>query len=190
MASQSKTGAPTYVNPWARYLPWIGGFVLVAGIVAFSISYFGSSDEAATQVNVPAQSGPADQPVARKSVPFDPAARAVAGKFLQTAVPRKNLRASWAITHPELREGYTLQEWLTGTIPVQFYPTDNVDLATFKIDESYADEATIEVALLPAKGEKIKPQIFFVGLKKYHGKWMVNYFAPRSTIPVPDAGQG
>lgn len=188
MASQSKSGSPSYLNPWARYLPWIAGLVLLAGVVAFGITYFGGSDTTA-QPAAP-QSGPADQPVARKSVPFDAKARAVAAKFLQTAVPRKNLKASYEITHPELRQGYTLEQWLSGTIPVQFYPTGNVELATFKIDESYTDEATIEVALLPAKGQKIKPQIFFVGLKKYKGKWMVNYFAPRSTIPVPDAGQG
>ena len=185
----SKSPNPAYVNPWTRYLPWIGGFVLLAGLVAFSISYFARDESTAKPAAAP-QTGPAQTVAARKSVPFDPAARAVAGKFLQTAVPRKNLRASWFITHPELREGYTLQDWLTGTIPVQFYPTGAVELATFKIDESYTDEATIEVALLPAKGAKIKPQIFFVGLKKYKGKWMVNYFAPRSTIPIPDAGQG
>jgi hypothetical protein len=190
MPAEPKTGgSPTYVNPWARYLPWIAGFVLVAGAVAFSISYFAGSDSKASPA-APAQTGAADVPGARKSVPFDPAARQVAGRFLQTAVPRKNLRESWTITHPELRQGYTLKDWLSGTIPVQYYPTGGVELATFKIDESYADEATIEVALLPAKGQKIKPQIFFVGLKKYKGKWMVNYFAPRSTIPIPDAGQG
>jgi hypothetical protein len=190
MATRSKAGSgnPAYLNPWARYFPWIGGLVLIAGIVAFSITYFGGG-ETKTQA-VPRQVGPAQQPVTRKSVPFDPKARAVAGKFLQTAVPRKNLQASWAITHPELRQDWTLKRWLTGDIPVQYYPTGNVELATFKIDESYADEATIEVALLPRKGVKIKPQIFFVGLKKYKGKWMVNYFAPRSTIPVPDVGQG
>jgi hypothetical protein len=189
MATGSKSPNPAYINPWTRYLPWVAGFVLLAGVVAFPISYFARSDTAAQPAAAP-QTGPAQTTPARKSVPFDPAARAVAGKFLQTAVPRKNLRASWAITHPELRQGYTLEDWLTGTIPVQFYPTGGVELATFKIDESYADEATIEVALLPAEGAKIKPQIFFVGLKKYQGKWMVNYFAPRSTIPIPDAGQG
>jgi hypothetical protein len=189
MATRSKGGAPAYVNPWARYLPWIGGLVLAAGIIVFAITYFGGSDSEPRSA-APAQTGPADVPAVRKSVPFDPKARTVAGRFLQTAVPRKNLRASWTITHPDLRRGYTLKQWLTGTIPVQYYPTGNVELATFKIDESYTDEATIEVALLPRKGEKIKPQIFFVGLKKYKGKWMVNYFAPRSTIPVPDAGQG
>ena len=176
-------------NPFTRALPWVAGFVLLAGIVAFSITYFGRGDSSS-----PAQAqAPAAAPVAatesRKSVPFDPKARLVVADFLKTAVPRKNLRRSWDIVHPELKQGYTLKEWLTGTIPVQFYPTGGVELATFKIDESYEDEAVIEVALLPRKGVKIKPQIFFVGLKKHEGKWLVYYFAPRSVIPVPVTGE-
>ena len=185
------SGSPSYVSPWVRYLPWISGFVLIAGVVAFTIAYFGSdakSSAAAAPSAVQQRSGSAQD--GRKSVPFDPRAREVAAEFLSTAVPRKNLRRAWEISHPELRQDWTLKRWLTGTIPVQFYPTGDVDLATFKIDESYADEAWIQVALLPRAGVEIKPQIFFVGLKKHNGKWMVNYFAPRSTIPVPDAGQG
>ena len=30
-------------------------------------------------------------------------------KIIQTAVPRKNLKRSWEITHPELKQGYTLK---------------------------------------------------------------------------------
>jgi hypothetical protein len=179
---------PQYVNPWARYLPWLAGFVLLAGVVAFSVTYFGG-DDGESVVRVQPRNEPAEIPAKRKSVPFSDAAKKVAAEFLETAVPRKNLERSWQLTHPELRQGYTLKKWLTGTIPVQFYPTGEVELATFKIDESYADEAVIEVALLPRQGVKIKPQIFFVGLKKHQGKWMVNYFAPRSVIAVPDVGQ-
>lgn len=171
-------------NPLTRALPWVAGFVLLAGIVAFSVAYLGRGDSSSTaQAQAPAT--PVAEVERRKSVPFDPKARQVVADFLTTAVPRKNLRRSWDLVHPEYKKGYTLKQWLTGTIPVQFYPTGGVEVATFKIDESYADEAVIEVALLPRKGVKIKGQIFFVGLKKYEGKWLVNYFAPRSVIPVP-----
>jgi len=182
-------------NPVSRYLPWIAAFVLIAGVVAFGVTRIGGSSDASPQAqgNGAAQGGGTAEPTGetkQKSVPFSPEARKVASEFLQTAVPRKNLKRSWEITHPELKQGYTLKDWMTGTIPVQYYPTEGIDLATFKIDESYANEAVIEVALLPKKGEDVKPQIFFVGLKKHKGEWLVNYFAPRSAIAVPEAGQG
>jgi hypothetical protein len=181
-------------NPFTRWLPWIGAFVLLAGIVAFGVTYVGGDDADPVSQAQPqgAQNtgGEENSQAARKSVPFSPAARKVAAEFLQTAVPRENLRRSWDIVHPEMKQGYTLKDWLTGTIPVQFYPTQKLDLATFKIDESYANEAVIEVALLPKKGSGVKPQIFFVGLKKHKGKWLVNYFAPRSAIAVPQATEG
>jgi hypothetical protein len=185
-------GSPSYLNPWTRYLPWAAGFLLIAGVVAFSIAWLGrdTSPSAKSQPAAVQQGSGAAQQDARKSVPFDPKARAVAVEFLQTAVPRKNLRAAWEIAHPELRQDWTLKRWLTGEIPVQYYPTGDVELATFKIDESYSDEAMIEVALLPPEKSEIKPQIFFVGLKKLDGKWLVNYFAPRSAISVRPSGDG
>jgi hypothetical protein len=182
-------------NPVSRYLPWIAAFVLIAGVVAFAVTRIGGSSEPSAQVQQEAAaqgdgSSATSGQTKQKSVPFSPEARKVASEFLQTAVPRKNLKRSWELTHPELKQGYTLSDWMTGTIPVQFYPTEGIDLATFKIDESYANEAVIEVALLPKKGEDVKPQIFFVGLKKHKGQWLVNYFAPRSAIAVPESGQG
>ena len=49
--------------------------------------------------------------------------------------------------------------------PRSVLPADAIDAATFKIDESHTDEALLEVALIP-KGRDVKPQIFFIGLKK------------------------
>jgi hypothetical protein len=72
---------------------------------------------------------------------------------------------------------------------VQYYPADAIDTATFKIDESHPSEALLEVALVPKKGAEVKPQIFFIGLKKVKGKWLVNYWAPRSSIAVPQTGE-
>lgn len=180
-------------NPVTRYLPWLAAFVLIAGVVAYGVVSLGGNDDAEPAVQAQPQGGSEGGSAAsggetRRSVAFSPDAKKVVAEFLQTAVPRKNLKRSWEITHPELKKGYTLKDWLTGTIPVQFYPTGGVDLATFKIDESYEDEAVIEVALFPKKGTDVKAQIFFVGLKKLKGDWLVYYFAPRSAIAVPNTG--
>ena len=52
------------------------------------------------------------------------------------------------------------REWVIGNIPVVYYPAQAIETATFKVDESYPDEAILEVAPLPKESAKIKPQIF------------------------------
>jgi hypothetical protein len=166
----------------------VSGLVLVAGLVAFTIAYFGNT---ADSQETPLSNEPAQVFKERKQVPLDLGARRAAGRFILTAVAREHLAESYDLTHPQLRQGMTKKEWLTGNIPVQPYPTDAIEQATFKVDESYPDEAILEVALLPKKGETIKPQLFFIGLKKSGtgkaARWQVYYWAPRSPPEIPDA---
>ena len=81
----------------------------------------------------------------------------------------------------------TKREWLTGNIPVVYDPAKAIEAATFKVDESYPDEAILEVALLPKDSAKVKPQIFFIGLKKAGKTWQVSYWVPRAAPAVPNA---
>lgn len=171
-----------------KALPWLAGLVLLAGVVAFGTVYLFDTGESVESKIVDRETGPAIVAEERRNVPLDPAARRVAGEFILTAVARENLARSYAITHPELRQGLSLSDWRTGDIPVQFYPAEAIDTATFKIDESYPDEAVLQVALVPKEGAGVKPQIFYIGLKKERGKWLVYYWAPRSGISVPATG--
>jgi hypothetical protein len=175
-------------NTLAKAFPWVSGLILVAGIVAFSTVYLFDTGTSVEEKITVRETGAAVIPEMKPTVALDPAARQVAGRFILTAVARQSLAESYDITHPELRQGMSLREWETGNIPVQYYPADAIDGATFKIDESHTDEALLEVALIPKKGAEVKPQIFFIGLKKVKGKWLVNYWAPRSGVAVPNAG--
>lgn len=172
----------------SKALPWVAGLVLIAGVVAFGTVYVFDTGESVESKIVDRETGPAIVAEERRSVALDPAARRVAGEFILTAVARENLARSYRITHPDLRQGLSLAEWESGNIPVQFYPAEEIDTATFKIDESYADEAVLQVALVPKQGSAVKPQIFFIGLKKVRGKWLVYYWAPRSGISIPSTG--
>lgn len=169
----------------SRALPWVAGLIFVAGVVAFSTVYLFDTGESVESQITDRETGPAVVNAEQPSVALDPAARKVAGRFILTAVTRENLAESYTITHPELRQGLSLAEWKTGNIPVQFYPAQAIDTATFKIDVSHPSEALLEVALVPKDGASVKPQIFFIGLKKVKGKWLVNYWAPHSTPSVP-----
>ena len=163
--------------------------VLVSGIVAATVAFFGNTGES---LESPLSNKPAQVFTERKQVPLDKEARRVAARFILTAVARENLGESYELSHPSLRQGMSKKEWLTGNIPVQPYPTAELDKATFKVDESYADEAILEVALLPKASAKIKPQIFYIGLKKVGatgsaGRWQVYYWTPRAPPQVPNA---
>ena len=171
-----------------RHVSLLAGVVFTAGVVAFTVAYFGDTG---TSQETPLSNTPAQVFTPRKQVPLDQEARRVAGRFILTAVARENLGESYDLAHPELRQGMTRREWLTGNIPVVYYPAKEIETARFKVDESYPDEAILEVALLPKKGVDFKPQIFFIGLKKVgtgaSAEWKVHYWVPRVGIPVPNS---
>lgn len=166
-----------------RRLTVITGLVLVAGVVAFTVASVGDTG---TSQETPLSNEPAQVFTPRKQVPLAEEARRVAGRFILTAVARENLADSYDLAHPELRQGLSRKEWLTGNIPVVYYPAKAIETATFKVDESYPDEAILEVALLPNTAN-VKPQIFFIGLKKAGNRWRVNYWVPRAAPAVPSA---
>ena len=85
----------------------------------------------------------------QKKAPLPNEARKVAIRFIQTAVARENLEEAWELVGPNLRGGLTRAEWITGDNPVVPYPLDQLDVAPYKVDESFADSALLEVALLP-----------------------------------------
>lgn len=114
-------------------------------------------------------------------------------KFLKTAVVRKNLRQAWAISGPGIRQDLTLKEWMTGTIPVVPYLDAALDKSPVKVDWSYPNDVSLQVVMEPKDGSKDKPQVFYIGLKKFgsgpQAKWLVDYWAPYAPPPVPSAPQ-
>ena len=192
MTTTSTLGSRLSSPRFVKKLSWISAFVLFAGAIAFAIAYFGDSADktdvrAATNEPAPIKNAP--------TVPLDPKARSVAGKFVVTAVTRQDLKTAWGLTHPELKAGFSYKQWLTGNIPVVFYPAKSIAGASFKVEESHPNEVVLDLLILPRKGAVEGPQTFFIGLKAVgKGKakrWLVYTFIPhggRSTAR-PDVGQ-
>ncbi len=171
----------TFSRKLVAWLPWISALVLVAGLVAFTIAYFGTTgEEAANEKFQPGKPTIIKEQKQVKSVP--PGVRTVAGEFINTAVARRNLDEGWKLTHPELKAGITLKEWLKGNIPVIPYPVGTVDTTLFKVDEAYPREILMSIAMIPKKGAGVKPALFKIGLKATgkgaHMHWLVNYWGP------------
>ena len=151
-----------------RWAPWIAALVLVAGVATFAVSRFdGGSASPAT--------------AAAQTVPLAPAATAVAREFVATAVARKNLSRAWVLAAPELRQGMTLAEWKTGTIPVQPYPVAQA-VARYTTQSSTADAAVLRVSFLPPPASSTPPADFVLTLQRIAGHWLVAGWAPRSIV--------
>ena len=132
---------------------------------------------------------PAQEPATQLEAPLPQEARRVAVRFIQTAVARENLEEAWTLVGPNLRGGLSRREWLTGNNPVVPYPIDRLEVAPYKVDESYESSALLEVALLPRKGSGVRAQIFFLELRKLgqgaQARWVVDNWVPRASAVVP-----
>ncbi len=200
MALSERFRSPRFVHR----VTMAASLVLIAGIVAFTIAFFGNTAEVESTPARPGTEQAAAQPSAagaqgsQRAVPLEAKARQVAGRFILSAVTREDMAEAWKITDPasEIRQcgegACTYKEWLTGNVPIQPYPAEELDDATFAIHESVPGFAVLQVALLPKDGSAMKGQIFYVGLRKVgtgsKAKWLVTYWAPHAINPVPDTG--
>lgn len=187
MAQSSGTFGGMFSSPKRQRQVFLGSAaVFAAGVIAILavVLLRGSGNNFTdTFSNQPAQ-------LAKKEKVTKPTAEEyrVARTFIQTAVARKNLDASYDLVHADLKGRLTRKQWDTGNIPVIDFPARNADTAAFTTEYSYNDQALFDVDLLAKPGTQVRPELrFFLGLKKEHGKWLVNYWEPHWRPPIPAA---
>lgn len=174
-----------------RWFPWIAGLVLVAGVVTALVILVPNTDGTTGKETAPPANSPPAQKVEQakllKKVPSE--ARRVAGKFILTAVIRKNLDQAWPLAGPDVRQGMTRKQWMSGDIAVATF-FGGIKSAPMSVDYATKNEVLLEVLLIPkAKGKQYKPGVFYVKLNKI-GKgakrhWAVNEVSQRVGIPIP-----
>jgi hypothetical protein len=172
-------------NRWAMV---VGAVVLVAGVIAIVVTQFGNT--AKTENTSPTGPPIAAAPKAQQNIPFPKAAWRVANEFLFTALPRKHLAESYAISHPDMRAGFTLKQWESGNIPVTYFPTAKVYRYNWK-NTNYAHPRDVQqnVILVPKNGSGEKAIYAQIGVTKIgrgsQAHWAVSYFSPLAGPPVP-----
>jgi hypothetical protein len=122
---------------------------------------------------------------------LDPQVRSAVKTFIATVVARKNLGSSWAVVSPNLRSGYTKAQWTRAQgLPVVPYPGVDTKHINYYLDFASTKEILMEVGLsgLPGK-TKSRPTTFQLALvpvgKGAHQRWLVDYWMPRWTPPLP-----
>jgi len=101
--------------------------------------------------------------------------------FVNHAVKRQDVSASYDVVAPELRGGMTRKEWAKGSIPAYPYPARGTSHG-WTILYVTRDEVAVNLILRPKPGVKMRGILFNVYLRPVHGKWLVDSFMPAATI--------
>lgn len=185
-----------------RLLLWLSAGVLAAGVFVLLNGISGGSDktsrapERGFKPTLPEKPSPlmnAHGVRIRTFEQLEPEVRATIRTFLATAVARKHIDRAWAVIAPSLRTGYTFKEWAHATaLPIIPYPGVDVNRAEFFLEYASTKEILIEVGLsqLPRIAKEwTRPTAFQLGLRPVgrgaHSRWLVSYWMPRWTPPVP-----
>jgi hypothetical protein len=153
-----------------KWAPWVAGAVLVAGVASYAAVHFTGSDA----------------PPHEKSKLL-PVERRVALEFVHSAVARKNLARAWEISAPELREGTTREEWLSGTLRVVPYPVAKAHVVLHTVS-SFTDVARLTVTFVPNAGTDAEQQTFLLDLRNVDGQWLVSAWQPSEAIRPHEGG--
>jgi hypothetical protein len=170
----------------AVWLPWVAGALLAAGVIAFVVAYFGNT--ASSKETFGTQN--AVRPQVVKEIPLEQGARVTAAKFILTAVARKNLAQAWKLATPNVKEGLTFKQWMTGDIPVPALGVPIDKAAITKIIYSHKNDAELNIVVLPKpNNQRVKDTLFVLDLKKVgtdeSAHWLVDYCQVHAGIPVP-----
>jgi hypothetical protein len=165
-----------------RWLPWIAGAVLAAGVIAFLVAYFGNTADTKETF------GPGKPQTfqAQRTVPLARDARLVAGKFVATAVARRNLDQAWPLATENVKGGLTRKEWLSGDIRVPALGAPLGTAAITKIVSSHPKDAEINIVVIPKPNKNgVKTTLFVVDLKKVGSRWLVDYCQAQASPGAP-----
>jgi hypothetical protein len=166
-----------------RRLAWTGGLSLAAaGLVALIVALPKGSNPQTTAV----AGGGRIVTTTREEVPLAAADRkainATLTAFVKTAVVRKHVAASYELATPALRSGHTRAEWATGKIPVFPYAARSESYGGWRLKYSYPGDVGFDLLLHPRAGSELGPVSFAVEMKRLHGRWLVDSFAPTAVF--------
>lgn len=130
--------------------------------------------------DVPADVPEATPPVVTPSAALRAALVGETVDFVQTAVRRKDLRRSFPLVHPALRQGLTRKQWLTGAIPIVPFPATRI--VEWRIVRAYADDVAADVVLEPERGSGLYRKTFTIEFKRVGtgpgARWLVYAWVP------------
>jgi hypothetical protein len=168
---------------WRRRLVKIAvPLVLAAPLIYLGVHYSNPGNPGnATGPNV-AETGYYTVPKkARFTAADQEAVHHVLRRFIISAVARHDVKRSWDVSGPDLRQGYTRKQWTAAGIPVVPYPAASRGLGKWDyVEYSFKNDVGLEVFLFPKPGSGYSAMTADAEVVKGHdGKWRVNYWMPK-----------
>jgi hypothetical protein len=148
------------------------GFVLL-GVAAAAVAGVDAASLLAVR--------PAERPCATRSGP-DPFA--VAGRFLETAVERRELRASFGLALPSLRGRISCEQWAHGRLPVPHVADIDWTRTAYKVIASGEGQFVLRVFVYQPNATLPAP--FLMEVQQEPVGWQVGYFARDGEYAAPD----
>ena len=182
-----------------RLMLGLGAGILLAGAGTFALAFVGGSDNTSLgpdqgfRPTLPVQSEPlktaSGKPV-RTYGQLDAEVRSTVRTFIATAVARKHLGDSWAVTAPSLKAGYTYEQWKNAkALPIIPYPLDDINKVAYALELATTQEILIEVGVGARRATRVRPARFQLGLIPVgtgaNAHWLVDYWMPRWTPILP-----
>ena len=171
---------------------------VTAGVVGGALAIGFIWPNTAPPENTKPTGGPIKIAAPPKKVPLKvrerAAALAVASRFIDTAVARKNVDRAWGLVTPTLRAGYTRNQWDTANLPG--IPPFPVAEARWRLQFSDEKGIGFTMALFPTKASHQQAAVFMIGLHKVgagkHRHWLVDNWqaAPTTASQVMGGGAG
>jgi hypothetical protein len=106
--------------------------------------------------------------------------------FVNHAVKRHDIGASYDVVTPALRGGMSRKQWSRGSIPVYPYAARGLHHG-WTVDYVTRDEVGLELLLQPRRGSRLGAIMFKVYVQPVHGRWLVDSFMPAATF-APEGG--
>jgi len=135
------------------------------------------SDKPAMRVKVP------------KTVSATPAMRHAAERtlstFVDSAIIRRHLAASWPLATAHMKLGTSHSDWLHGNLPVVPYPANAFDHAGWTLKYSYRNVLGYDVLVIPRRtkaGDEAGQQVYSCELHDVRTRWLVDFCYPRKTL--------
>jgi hypothetical protein len=101
--------------------------------------------------------------------------------FVDTAVKRENVAASWNLVTPELKAGVSREAWDNGSVPVYPYAAAGSRFRGWTVDSATPTEVDFEL-IIPSRKSKDDSMQFNGTVKKVGGRWLIDSFNPIATF--------
>jgi hypothetical protein len=112
------------------------------------------------------------------------AIRSVLNEYIPAMLQRQDVRRGWELSGPQIRGSSTLQEWLTGGVPVYPFPARGDAVKTWTTTYVTPGDIGLDLLIQPRKGAKKLAIAWRVEMTKIRGAWKVNAFYPEATFDM------